>query len=165
MKTSRTASIMSLVLFLGFATLLGLQLEQVTSPSPEESLATYETQTLARVIDGDTIETTNGERVRLIGIDAPERGEAGFDEAKEYLERLLDPGDDVILQPGKDTYDRYGRQLAYVYLGDVFINEAMIASGWALPLPIPPNTLHQETFASAHQRAQNERRGLFQSTE
>jgi hypothetical protein len=41
-----------------------------------------------KVIDGDTIATNNSERVRLLGINTPEKGRYGYEEAKEFLEEL-----------------------------------------------------------------------------
>ena len=68
------------------------------------------------VIDGDTIDTTAG-RVRVIGIDTPERGECNFGPASSLLKRLIaQSGNQVVLTavPGKDDSDRYGRLLRYV---------------------------------------------------
>ena len=53
--------------------------------------------TIDAVVDGDTIETSAG-TVRIIGIDAPERGECGYDEASALVASLLRPGDAVVLQ-------------------------------------------------------------------
>jgi len=71
-----------------------------------------------RVIDGDTlVARVDGEarRVRLIGIDTPERGECGFGAAGARL-RALVGGRRVRLEadPTQDREDRYGRLLAYV---------------------------------------------------
>lgn len=72
--------------------------------------------TVTDVIDGDTIDTTAG-RVRVIGIDTPERGECNFGPASSLLSRLIaQSGGQVVLTavPGKDDTDRYGRLLRYV---------------------------------------------------
>lgn len=67
------------------------------------------------VIDGDTIETSAG-TVRIIGIDAPERGECGYDDASSYVSGLLPEGDAVTLTlpDGENEEDKYGRLLRYV---------------------------------------------------
>ena len=71
---------------------------------------------VTRIIDGDTIEINRNESVRLLGINSPERGEPYYNEAKEFLEnRTLNKS--VKLEYGKDKTDRYGRTLAYVFLG------------------------------------------------
>jgi len=67
------------------------------------------------VIDGDTIETGAG-TVRILGIDAPERGECGHDDASAAIGRLLSAGDPVTvtLPPGENDHDQHGRRIRYV---------------------------------------------------
>ncbi|WP_132188423.1 MULTISPECIES: thermonuclease family protein [Kribbella] len=66
-------------------------------------------------MDGDTIKVSSGQTVRLIGIDTPERGQCGYEKAREHLQVLL-AGDPVLLiaVPNRDDKDRYGRLLRYV---------------------------------------------------
>ena len=88
---------------------------------------------VTRVIDGDTFisgRTTSGEelRIRLFGVDTPERGEPCFDEATERLRELA--GDSVRIEYGPRQIDRYGRLLAYVYTKDAeSIAEKLIQEG------------------------------------
>ena len=82
------------------------------------------------VIDGDTFELNSGERVRLICIDAPEKGKEGYNESKDYLERLV-LGREVRLEKDVSEYDENGRLLRYVYLGDLFVNLEMVRGGYA----------------------------------
>ena len=71
--------------------------------------------TVARVIDGDTIVLSNGERVRLIGVDAPEIGTAGADEATAFVKaRVLNRT--VWLSSSGPDRDRFGRLRRYVWL-------------------------------------------------
>ena len=56
-----------------------------------------------RVIDGDTVVISNNQRVRLIGIDTPEKGQCGFDEAKQALEKLLSLGSATFYTDRKST--------------------------------------------------------------
>ena len=65
-------------------------------------------------LDGDTIQIDNGEIVRLIGVDAPERGQKGNQAAQEYLNILLED-QEVQLEYDKYQDDKYGRILAYVW--------------------------------------------------
>jgi micrococcal nuclease len=65
-----------------------------------------------RVIDGDTLDSPVG-RIRLYGVNTPERGEECFSEATERLEELA--GDRVRVEPGPRRVDNYGRVLAYIY--------------------------------------------------
>jgi hypothetical protein len=70
------------------------------------------------VVDGDTLDISTGERVRIIGIDTPERGDCGFDAATDHLRSLV-AGKTVSLVPGaRDDIDRYGRLLRYVDTSD-----------------------------------------------
>jgi len=69
---------------------------------------------VAEVIDGDTFVLENGQTVRMIGIDAPNRGEAGHEEAQKYLTDLID-GETVGLEYDSYQDDKFGRILAYVW--------------------------------------------------
>jgi len=81
----------------------------------EKGLSDSETGIVERVIDGDTIEVGNN-TVRLLGINSPEKGEIGYNEAKAFLEEKI-LGKEVKLIFGIEKYDKYYRELAYVYLG------------------------------------------------
>jgi micrococcal nuclease len=89
-----------------------------------------------RVYDGDTIQLDDGRTIRLIGVDAPEvdspysKAEPFGEESRAYLQRLLS-GKKVSIKVGPTPVDRYGRTLAYVYVGDVLVNGRIIKDGWA----------------------------------
>jgi endonuclease YncB( thermonuclease family) len=77
--------------------------------------------TVTRVVDGDTIDVrlTNGktERVRLIGVDTPEKGACWSSQATAATRRLAQGKKVTLIGDGtQDTRDRYGRLLAYVWL-------------------------------------------------
>ena len=83
------------------------------------------------VTDGDTIRLTDGRDVRLIGIDTPERGSCGYDEARNLLAQLLREEPVTITEaPGQDA-DRYDRLLRYVEAGERDVAEVLIDRGWA----------------------------------
>jgi micrococcal nuclease len=88
---------------------------------------------VADVIDGDTLDVEIGgvrERVRLYGIDAPERGDRCFDEATARATALFSA--EVRLMPGARDRDRYGRLLRYVYSPEGrSIDAQLIAEGLA----------------------------------
>jgi endonuclease YncB( thermonuclease family) len=79
--------------------------------------AWYLKKVVTDIVDGDTIDVLQGdrtERVRVIGIDTPERGECGFGEAADVLAGHV-LGERVVLVPGaQDDRDRYDRILRYV---------------------------------------------------
>ena len=89
--------------------------------------------TVIAIIDGDTFDVTidgQPERIRIFGIDTPERGDRCFAEASALLESLA--GGDVRLQTDARKVDRSGRLLRYVYRTDgLSIDAVMIAAGAA----------------------------------
>jgi micrococcal nuclease len=89
---------------------------------------------VAHVVDGDTIQLTDATRIRLVQIDAPERGDECYgEEATELTRRLLPPGTHIRIEqdPALDEEDRFGRKLAYVWKDDVDVNLALVESGAA----------------------------------
>lgn len=90
------------------------------------------TTKVTRVIDGDTFETETGEKVRLIGINAPEISDIFGQEAKQYLSDLIE-NKTVDLQTDNisNDRDRYQRLLRYVILDGIDINRKMISDGFA----------------------------------
>ncbi len=92
-------------------------------------LMTRDSVIVDRIIDGDTIEA-HGESIRLLGINSPEKGEKGYDEAKEFLEEMI-LEEKVYLEYGKERKDKYDRTLAYVFLGDLNINIQSVLKGYS----------------------------------
>jgi micrococcal nuclease len=80
------------------------------------------------VIDGDTIELTGGDRLRLLGIDCPERGEPFYDSALAFIRQtVLDKH--IRVEYSRRRRDGYGRILGFIYIDSVFINDAIIRNG------------------------------------
>lgn len=126
------------------------------------------------VVDGDTIDVDidaggHRERVRLIGVDTPETVrpdtpvECFGPEASAFTKRLLPAGTPVRLARDVEPRDAYGRLLAYVYRAEdgLFVNEALIAAGFARPLPFEPNTSFADRFADAAADARSRSLGLW----
>ena len=84
---------------------------------------------VVNVIDGDTLDLDNGERIRLSGINTPETGECYYSEAKSKL-RELALNKEVFLEKDRTNIDKYGRKLRYVY-SDVFVNGVLVSEGYA----------------------------------
>jgi len=107
------------------------------------------------VIDGDTVVIAGGQRVRLLNIDARERGEDCYDEAKQRLEEIVILKN-VTLEREKENYDKYNRLLRHVYLGDQNINLLLVREGLAIVYIIPPNTKYESYFVEAEEKAMKE---------
>jgi len=84
--------------------------------------------TVIEVTDGDTFVTNTGAKVRILGIDAPEAGLCGSQEAKDELEKLILNKKVKISSTANDTFKRL---VSDVYLDGASVNNLMIASGWA----------------------------------
>ena len=125
--------------------------------------------TVLHVDDGDTIEVRidgRVERVRYIGIDAPEVAHEGVGgarggEAAARLNRALLRERHVRLEFDRETRDRYGRLLAYVWAGGVMVNLEMAHRGYARALTIPPNVRYARRFTSAEAVARMAQLGLW----
>lgn len=124
---------------------------------------------VVRVDDGDTIDVRVGdrlERVRYIGLDAPEVGHHGVGGAPGGLAAarmnaaLLGDGR-VRLELDAEERDSYGRLLAYVWVGDRMINAELLGRGYARALRIPPNLRYAALFAALEREARRARRGLW----
>jgi micrococcal nuclease len=124
------------------------------------------------VVDGDTIDIDIGgrdERVRLIGINTPETHvddgppECFGPEAADNTRRLLPAGTEVRLTRDVVGRDDYGRLLAYVYRrsDDLFVNETIVAGGFARPLTIAPNDRYSTQFVAAATSAEASGLGLW----
>lgn len=119
-----------------------------------------------RVVDGDTIQVRidgRSERVRYIGVDTPEsttRTEC-FGKAAAAANHRLVGGREVRLAFGAEPRDRYGRLLAYVYAGSVFVNAELIRLGYGTPLEIAPNVEHASELRRLASAARRGRVGLW----
>ena len=124
---------------------------------------------VVRVVDGDTIRVRIGgriERVRYIGINTPElhhprRGaEPGGREAARMNRELL--GDrPVRLELDVQSHDRYGRLLAYVWVGDRMVNAELVRLGYAQVMTVPPNIRYRAVFFALEREARAAGRGLW----
>lgn len=121
---------------------------------------------VARVLDGDTIELLNGEKVRYIGIDTPELRSSRkvveyYAEEAYRANRKLVEGKKVSLEFDVQRRDRYGRLLAYVYVDGLMVNEWLLANGYARVATFPPNVKYAERFRKLEQEARKQKLGLW----
>ncbi|MGQ9622579.1 MAG: thermonuclease family protein [Candidatus Caldatribacteriaceae bacterium] len=124
---------------------------------------------VVRVIDGDTIELSNGEKVRYIGINTPElhhpqKGVEYFAKEAYDANRRMVEGKKVRLEFDVEKRDRYGRLLAYVYVDGIMVNEWLVANGYAQVATFPPNVKYAERFLSLEREARRLKLGLWEKS-
>jgi micrococcal nuclease len=126
--------------------------------------------TVARIIDGDTIELNDGRKLRYIGIDTPEtvhptKGVECFGVQASQKNSQLVLGKEVILEKDVSETDRYGRLLRYVYLasesGQVFVNHELVKTGYAQASSYPPDIKYQDQLRAAEAEAMENQLGLW----
>jgi micrococcal nuclease len=117
---------------------------------------------VARVIDGDTVVLSTGERVRYIGIDTPEMNplQPFAQEATDANRRLVD-GKSVRLEKDTSETDRYDRLLRYVWVGNTMVNLELVRLGLAQARAYPPDVRYQSLFEAAEIEAKLERKGMW----
>jgi len=137
----------------------------IAAPACSQSVARSQC-VVSQVVDGDTIHCRGGLKVRLIGIDSPERDQGlTFTAARAALAELLPDTGAVWLEHDVAPTDRYGRTLAYVWAGKNLVNEQMLERGWAVLYTVPPNVRYVDRFQAAEAAAREARRGLWESGE
>jgi len=132
---------------------------------PPRSATAY----VVRAVDGDTIEVAldgGREDVRYIGIDTPETVKPDtpvqcFGPQAHRFNAGLVTHRRVRLVFGVERRDIYGRLLAYVYLGDRFVNAELARRGLARTLTIPPNDRFARRFKRLQTAAARGGRGLW----
>jgi len=115
---------------------------------------------VTQVIDGDTIVIEGGYHVRYIGVDAPEKDESYYLEAKQANEELVE-GKRVRLEKDISNKDKYGRLLRYVYADGTFVNAEMVRQGYACAKAYLPDVKYQVYLEAMEKEARQERRGSW----
>lgn len=154
-KNARVFSFLLCLLFL-----LGVGAWQILNED-EENIVRQGPYKVDRVVDGDTIIVDiSGQRtrIRMIGIDTPEsvapqdwRNTKEGKEASEFTKSLIE-GKKVYIEFDVEERDKYGRLLAYVYMGEEMINEILLEKGYAKLDTVPPNVKYVERFQEAFDR-------------
>lgn len=97
----------------------------------EEPLILEGPYLVTAVVDGDTLDINNSERIRLSGINTPETGECYYQEAKNKLKELT-YNKEVYLEKDRSNKDKYDRLLRYIYLNESYlVNEILVQNGYA----------------------------------
>lgn len=127
--------------------------------------------TVAKVIDGDTIDLNiNGktERIRLVGIDTPEKNdprktvECFSSEASAKLTELTkDKKIELEADGSQDNKDKYSRLLRYLWVDGVNINQKMIEEGYAYEYTYKLPYKYQTAFKATQKKASDANKGLW----
>lgn len=138
----------------------------LTACAEAENAESEAAKILQRVADGDSIVLEGGDRVRLLQIDAPElgAGECYGKEAVQELDRLLQPGDLVVLEQDSrlDGKDRHGRLLRYVLSEGTNVNVELVRRGAAAPFfKAGVRGRHAEDLLAALDEARRGDRGVW----
>ncbi|HAJ62321.1 MAG TPA: nuclease, partial [Cyanobacteria bacterium UBA8543] len=131
-----------------------------------------------RVVSGQTLDVLNPtqqpaltERVRLIGIEAPDLKQQPWGEAaKNHFEEMISTKagqqlvvQSVLLEPDVQEKDTAGRWLAYVWQDGVLINEKLVEQGYVLAAPRSPNKKYDARLARAQEYARIMGLGIWKS--
>jgi len=132
------------VIFIILILLFGIFYYNLTTPINQEKVK------VIRVIDGDTVELDNNLKVRLIGINTPEKNEPLYDDAKVFLENKIGSNQIYLVKMG---VDRYNRILGYLFSNNQNLNEEILKEGLG-------HLYYYETddFYKTLQRAENKAR-------
>ena len=135
----------------------------LTEPETISTSSNMVQATVVGVVDGDTIDVNIGDRqyrVRYIGVDTPERGQYGYDEATLVNARLVS-NKVVELEKDVSETDRYGRLLRYVWGEGEIVNAVLVARGYAQVATYPPDVKYQNHFLELQHQAQADGLGLW----
>lgn len=164
----------TLAILLIFAAITGMSIYYFPKTSAgTESYYTEFSANATRAIDGDTIELEDGSKVRLLGINAPEKGQPKYSDAKAFLSSLVS-NRTIIIQSDIVKEDRYGRLLGYVFVsnstgdevagnspGMIFVNRRLLEEGLAVNWFIEPNYRYEPELLEAERHAKERRLGLW----
>lgn len=140
--------------------------EQQKLPRESQVLPSKGPFQVTHVIDGDTIILENGETVRLIGVDAPESNHPEIPvqrfqkESAEFLQRMVEGFKCTLEYEPQEIRDQYGRLLAYIHVGDLFVNAEMIRRGYAYAYT-RFSFRYQDEFVKLEREAREKQYGLW----
>ncbi|MDE5416040.1 thermonuclease family protein [Alkalihalobacterium chitinilyticum] len=148
------------------------ELSEETTADTEEGKQGFIPAHVVRVVDGDTVivKLSNGqeERVRLLLVDTPESVHPNKPvqpfgpESSQLAKDMMPVGEKVYLEMDVGERDRYGRLLAYVWVGDKMFNELLLEKGLArVAYVFAPNTRHVDRFYEIQKKAQQQAIGIW----
>ena len=115
-----------------------------------------------RVVDGDTINCESMGRIRLIGIDTPERDQGTLgDKATATLTAMAPIGSELLIEFDVERADQYDRTLGYLWKDGELLNWRMVREGYALMVSYRPNVRYTEQLLIAQEAAREDAAGLW----
>ncbi len=135
--------------------------------SPADNKGPGKTLHVEKIYDGDTIgAVVDGrfEKIRLLGIDAPEMDQRPWGgKTRECLRSLISAADSrIFLEYDIERRDKYGRILAYIWTQNrKMVNDEMMKNGCAVLFTFPPNVRYAERLRSAQKKAQEDKAGIW----
>ena len=121
------------------------------------------------IVDGDTVVLVDGQKVRYIGINAPEmahddQSAEPYAEAAKKFNALLVNRKKVRLEFDKERFDRYQRLLVYVFLENAtFVNAEILSNGYAYLLKKQPNLKYDKILLQSQRSAMSAKKGIWQN--
>jgi micrococcal nuclease len=163
MQNRKKLRLITMILFLTAFIFYIIHEDPLVSLQPESSALVA----VAELHDGDTVSVIinkKKEKVRLIGIDAPEIGQRPWGKrAKKYLENILSSsGWRVRLEFDVEQRDKYGRILTYMWTKDNrLVNLLMVENGYAMLFTVPPNVKYVNDLRVAQNEARKKGLGIW----
>ncbi len=153
-----------------------LGLENTNTPTQSKAKvagAKIERGKVQKVTDGDTITLDTGRTVRYLNVDTPETKKPGTavqcygPEASKFNKELVD-GKEVLLVSDKESEDRYGRDLRFVFLSDQntdnmenSVNAKLVKLGYARSISYKPNTTYTKFFDELAAKPKEQKIGVW----
>jgi len=154
----KTLNILIFLLIFNTFILLGYLASEMTGKVTYERIMANVTH----VVDGDTLDVTLNnltQRLRLLGINTPEKKNPGYEEATSFLKQY--EGKKMEIEDrGKD---KYSRTLAYIYFNDKLINAEILKQGLAT-LYVYEKDENYDKLKKAEEEARNNNRGLWKKS-
>jgi micrococcal nuclease len=126
--------------------------------------------TVAAITDGDTLWAeiadpgqglVSREKVRLVGIDCPEQGQAPWGPRATARLSALVLGASVQIEVPLQSRDRYGRLLGAIWRDDQLVQEQLVREGLCVPYTVPPNVEHVNRIRAASEHARRDGIGIY----
>ncbi len=159
----------------------GLQLTNSTNSNSTKTVSKntdekVEKVQVNRAVDGDTVELTDGRKVRYLNVDTPETVKSGTSvkcfgpEASEFNKKLMTKGRDIWMTADKAKTDRYGRELRFMFLKaedtddmSKSVNASLVKLGFGQAKFYSPNTTYKKDFEKWQFEAQQKPVGIWKS--